>query len=54
MQAYLFTRGIRGFAAKDFRGCVKRFLPPAPAEYYFETDVSFMIVLDEIIINTPV
>jgi hypothetical protein len=49
-------RGIGGFAAKVFIGwgCVKRFLPPSAAEYYFETDVFFMISRSKIMKNTSV
>ena len=35
-------------------GCVKRFLPPAAAEYSFETDVFFMILQSKIMKNTSV
>jgi hypothetical protein len=36
------------------RGCVKRFLPPAAAEFSFETDVFFMILRSKIMKNTSV
>ena len=39
---------------KRIWGCVKRFLPPTAAEYYFETDVFFMILLRKIMKNTSV
>jgi hypothetical protein len=35
-------------------GCVKRFLPPSAAEFSFETDVFFMILLRKIMKNTSV
>ena len=54
-KSYLFTRGIRGFATKDFIWrSVKRFLPPAASKYSFETDVFFMILLRKIMKNTSV
>jgi hypothetical protein len=36
------------------RSAVKRFLPPSAAEYAFETDVFFMILLRKIMKNTSV
>jgi hypothetical protein len=36
------------------RGCVKRFLPPAAAKFYFKTDVFFMILRSKIMKNTSV
>jgi hypothetical protein len=43
---YLFAKGIRD--------CVGHISPPAAAEYYFETDVFFMILRSKIMKNTSV
>ena len=52
---YLARSAIkRTFYTSPDRGCVKRFLPPAAAEYYFETDVFFMILRSKIMKNTSV
>jgi hypothetical protein len=52
---YLFARGIRGFAAKDFIwGCVKSLFMALRAKFKFETDVFFMILRSKIMKNTSV